>query len=358
MPILEIRPDSPDSPVVATATAWFAFQNLSLPAGVYSSLGLDVQQVRGAAANYRLRNAVSGVQIVGTTRTTPALGDTANVRVELGSFTLGSQTETVLELQGTDAISVVFAYAAFLDSDVSLTPAIPALTPDIRTTPTVATLTTWVRDHLRDPAFEADGTLKSASSLGWSDDQIRRAINSAIIELQARLAAQGDELHLRKSGTVDVVSGEADLPAGVSGTVIEAVQALVGTEFVTIHRGLTPTSMDEAASEIPTFYRWSLQTSTVLSSAASPGLRIRIEPRFTGQIVVWYWNPAAVPQATTDQHSMAQVWGELVALLAAFELLAQDEDFTTQQMMRFEAKMEIFLSFSRQRNGRIRRIPR
>lgn len=231
------------------------------------------------------------------------------------------------------------------------------MTIDVRATPSLTNIISWVRAEVRDPSTEADGSTRPTSALAWTDASITEAVVDAIIELQMNMATRGDATFIREA-SVTVTDGEADFPAAVDGMVIESLRAQIGSDYVTIVRGSHQTPDDDAVDEYPLFYRWNLKSQAGTGTSGVPSAKIVITPKYSGTVQIRYWQPTAVPGDGADQHSMLALWGELVALFAARTLLARDDDFTVQQDMRLQEKLSLFSHFTRPRGKRVRRIPR
>lgn len=232
------------------------------------------------------------------------------------------------------------------------------MTIDVRTTPALSAIRTWTREQIRDPDTEADGSTRPAAALGWSDVQVDRAINDAIIELQMEQVTRGYAAYLREA-TFEVTDGEGDLPDAVDGCPIESLRVeLDDGRYILIIRGSHQAPREETVGEWPIFYRWSLKAQTGTGTSSYPAGRVVIEPQYTGTIQVRYWDPTQIPDDASDQHALMKLWGELVALYAARSLLSVDDDFTVQQEARLANKLELYFQFYRPRAKRIRKIPR
>lgn len=226
-----------------------------------------------------------------------------------------------------------------------------------RATPTVTDIIGWARRQLRDPATEADGSTRPETSRAYTDATITEAIDEAIIELQMHMAAAGDSTFVRET-TMEMTDGVAAVPFSVDGCPIESIRAQVGTEWVTVMRGTYTAPDDTGANEYPVFYRWHLVAQGGSAATGLPSPNVVITPSYTGTIQVRYWDPAVLPDAVSDQHSLLRLWGEMVALIAARNLLAIDEDVTDQQERRLHEKLNLFHQITKQRGKRVRRRPR
>lgn len=231
------------------------------------------------------------------------------------------------------------------------------MTISVRATPTRAELILWVRREVRDPAVNADGSARPEVARAWPDAEVVEALQDAIIELQIEQASRGWGQFIREA-ELEMVDGQVDVPASADGVLIESLQAQAQDRWISILRGGENAPDDEVLNEFPVFYRWHLRAKEGAGASGFPSARIVVVPDFSGRVRLRYWDPTAIPTSDADAHSIARLWGELVALLAARTLLARDEDFTMQQEQALMRKMDTYKQFHRPKAKRIRKIPR
>lgn len=228
----------------------------------------------------------------------------------------------------------------------------------IRSVPTMLTVIGRTRAELRDPAVEADGTVRPESDRGWTDAEILLKLEEATVGLQAKAMLLGAPEFIHEL-TLTSTDGDVTLPSDLWGGRVIDMKAVIGGSLLNMVRGHDTAGDDEVYGGSSTFYRWyDLSAAITGADFGAPHSRIRINPGYTGTVMVRYWNPAVVATSTGDQHTLNRVWMELVALQAAFNILSPDEDFTSQQLMRLNDGMKSFLQYVAPNQARVRRIPR
>lgn len=233
---------------------------------------------------------------------------------------------------------------------------------------TIAELRSDVRRELGDPATTPAGDTIPAGARRFSDTEIDRVLNHALIALQQKIQNRhpGESLvtaTLTYSETSTTSPPGQDLPTGVDANGVFKV------EDMGLASGIAENVPYVSLQEIhqyqqPGFVNPSLSNKfyyTLVDRDLAHGILIRPFPEAGRVFRVWYVASPLVYSADGDQPALGTRWRELIALKAWLALIGPSQERATDlQLLRLTAVESDFTSWYTRVKGpqRIRRVER
>lgn len=195
-------------------------------------------------------------------------------------------------------------------------------------------LRTAIRAELRDPATNRSGVARATASLRWSNDEIDRAFNMALEELQqeTRVGNPGERL-IAVDTTYTASAGDVALPAGItSADLVYKVERIVDSSHPQPIEYVSPLEIERFSHRSDAqVTNWSTYFYTLVARDTEMRLAIRPTPPAGMPIRISVIAPATVTGADADTHALSSHWYEFIVLSTAEKLLRPDDEFSSQQ---------------------------
>jgi hypothetical protein len=233
---------------------------------------------------------------------------------------------------------------------------------------TITELRSDVRRELGDLAVTPGGDTIPAAMRRFSDAEIDRVLNNALIKLQQKIQNRhpGESLvavALSYTETSSTSPPGQDLPAGVDANAVFKVEDLGRESGIAIP--VTNVSLQEIdryeQRDSATVSRFTEYHYTLVDRGTSHGILIRPFPPAAHPFRVWYVAQPLVYSADGDQPALATRWRELIALWAWLALIGPAQEKATDlQLLRATQAEQDFTSWHTRNRGpqRIRRVER
>ena len=232
---------------------------------------------------------------------------------------------------------------------------------------TITELTTDVRRELGDVALTPAGDTIPAGLLRYSDSEILRVLNNALIALQQRIQARhpGESLVgvllSYTEGTSPSIG--MNLPSGVDANGVFKVEDMSPSSG--IPEPVTPVSLHEIERYASAFEPGTTDRTpfwyTLVERGTDHGIVIRPQPAEGHAFRIWYVATPLVYSATSDTPALAARFRELIALQASFALIgASQERVSEAQVVRLQLAQQDLNTWSSRNKGpqRIRKVER
>lgn len=197
---------------------------------------------------------------------------------------------------------------------------------------TIAELTTDVRRELGDPATTPAGDTIPAGLRRYSDTEIERVINNALIAIQLKIANRhpGQALVAVSFSYTEAVDADPpgnDLPAGVDANGVFKVEDMAAPSGISEPLGyvsLLELQRYERTEDVATTLI-SKYWYTLVDRALNHGIIIRPRPPAGHAFRVWYVAQPLVYSATSDAPALATRFRDFIAMTAAMSLASPSQ---------------------------------
>lgn len=206
---------------------------------------------------------------------------------------------------------------------------------------------TRTRQELEDQVEDPMGGLLPAAGNEFSDNEINRSINDAIVfhSLRRRIACPADAVLATDHSYVEDSAATGDaLPATVGHNAILHVEVVDGNST----REVFPVELKELEQYQNTAISSSNQRITdtfhyaLLSDSTLENRRIKVRPQGLVTLRIWHVAPPVITSADGDEPVLSMLWARLLSLHAAISLLGRSGRASSQQIADYQAWLVLF----------------
>lgn len=214
-------------------------------------------------------------------------------------------------------------------------------------------LATRIRRESNDPATDAGGRTYPAEQLRFSATEIQTALEDQLLDMANEIAGFSPGQSLKSADAALDSDGVVAVPTPIAlgSSMIFQVQQISGTFAIPLQY-VSPLQIEGHEAYLglgrPCY---TIEGGTDVTTAE---LRIKVRPKISGTIRVWYVAPPTLPAADNDAIGSSDRWREVIVLGAALKLLRRDDEATQQQQLHYAHLWSQYTSFARRFRGRQR----
>ena len=218
-----------------------------------------------------------------------------------------------------------------------------------RTAEALSTFRTAIRAEVRDPATDRSGVARAAASLRWSNDDIDRAFNFALEDIQRDLSERnpGERL-VAVDTTFTAGSASITLPSGLTNaSLIYKVEDITDSSRPLALEYVSPLEIERFASPVAARpVPWMAGRWSIAASGTDLVILVRPKPSSDMALRISALVAPTITGASSDAHPLTGQWYEYLVLLAAERLLRPDDEFSAQQAAALQRLREQMLASS------------